>query len=150
MPKAKFKLAVAVYLVLIKNNKALLLRRFDTGYEDGNYSFPGGRLDGNESIKAAVKREAKEELGIDIDPGDIQTIHVMHRRANFPRIGFRERMGVFASAADWRGKIKNAEPNKCDDLNWFSLDDLPKNTVDYISFALDKIKKEIFYSEFGW
>ena len=34
----RFKLVVAVHLLLIENKKILLLRRFNTGYEDGNYS----------------------------------------------------------------------------------------------------------------
>lgn len=34
----RFKLVVAVHLILIKNGKILLLRRYNTGYEDGNYS----------------------------------------------------------------------------------------------------------------
>lgn len=34
----RFKLVVAVHLILIQNNQILLLRRYNTGYEDRNYS----------------------------------------------------------------------------------------------------------------
>ncbi len=33
-----FKLIPTSHLILLRSNKILLLRRFNTGYEDGNYS----------------------------------------------------------------------------------------------------------------
>ncbi|MFH0856765.1 MAG: NUDIX hydrolase, partial [bacterium] len=49
MPKERFKVIPAVYLFLEEDGKILLLRRFNTGYEDGNYAFVSGHLDGGES-----------------------------------------------------------------------------------------------------
>ena len=57
----RFKLVVAVHLILIENGKILLLRRYNTGYEDGNYSLVAGHIDGNESVIQAMQREALEE-----------------------------------------------------------------------------------------
>ena len=58
MKKEKFMLRCAVYLVLIKDGKILLLRRSNTGYWDGNYSMIAGHLDGDETIAHAMMREA--------------------------------------------------------------------------------------------
>ena len=58
--KAKrFTLLSAVHLVLIKDDKILLLRRKNTGYEDGKYSLVAGHLDGKESVTTAMIREAR-------------------------------------------------------------------------------------------
>ena len=48
----------AVHLILINKNKVLLLRRLNTGYEDGNYSLPAGHIDQAETATQAVIREA--------------------------------------------------------------------------------------------
>jgi hypothetical protein len=39
MEKTRHTNIPASYLILMKDNNVLLLRRFNTGYEDGNYSM---------------------------------------------------------------------------------------------------------------
>ncbi len=138
----------ASYLTLFKDNKILLLRRFNTGYEDGNYSMVAGRVDPNETFTQCVIREAEEEAGILLKPEDIEVAHVMHR--NSGSIENNERVDVFFIAEKWDGKIINKEPHKCNDLSWFDLNDIPENTIPYIKQAINKIKNKIHYSEHGW
>ncbi len=145
MQKERFKLVPTSFLVLIKDNRMLLLRRFNTGHMDGNYSMVAGHLDGNETFIQAVVREAKEEAGIEINPKDLQVVHVMHRKC--PN---EERVDIYFQAKKWKGEPKNLEPHKCDDLRWFELNKLPVNTVPYVRQAIDCILKKMFYSEFGW
>ena len=147
MKKLRFKVIPAVYLFLIKEDKVLLLRRFNTGYEDGNYSFPAGHIDGDESVTSAIIRETEEEIGVRLDPKDLSVVHVMHRRTESKD---NERMDIFLKALKWEGEIKNVEPHKCDDLSWFSVEDLPKNTIPYIKTAFENYRKNIYFSEFGW
>lgn len=54
MRDKRFTLRVAAYLILIKKNKVLLLRRFNTGWEDGNYTLISGHLEGQEAVKKAI------------------------------------------------------------------------------------------------
>lgn len=150
MPKQRFKLIPACYLVLFKDGRTLLSRRANTGYEDGNYSLVAGHLDGQETFRQAMVREAKEEAGIILNSSDLKVAHVMHRFAvpNVPAL--RERIDVFLKADEWEGEPQNMEPHKCDDLRWFSLGNLPKNVIPCIGQALECIKNNIFYSEFGF
>lgn len=137
----------ACYLVLVKDGKMLLSRRFNTGYEDGNYSFVAGHLNGNETFRQAMAREAKEEAGIVIDPEKLKIIHVMHR-AQENSTG--ERVDILMTIAEWVGEIKNNEPEKCDDLSWFLIDEIPDNVVPFLKQAINCVNKGIFYSEFGF
>lgn len=59
----RFKLVTAVHLILIEDKKILLQKRYNTGYEDGNYSIVAGHIDGNESVIKAMQREALKNKG---------------------------------------------------------------------------------------
>jgi 8-oxo-dGTP diphosphatase len=128
----RFKLVSAVDLLLIKDNKVLLSRRFNTGYEDGTYSLPAGHLDGGETVTQTTVREAKEEIGIVIDPKDLKVVHTMHRIT-----AQGERICFFLTTEKWQGEPTIMEPDKCDGLGWFDLDNLPSNTIPYIRFVID-------------
>lgn len=144
MDKKRFTMPVAVHLFLVKGTELLLLRRYNTGYEDGNYSVPAGHLDGNEEVIAGTIREAKEECGIDIDPADLQVAGVMHRRSSDERIDF------FLVTSRWSGEIINGEPDKCDELRWVDIDHLPVTTIPYVRQAIMNYKKGQWFDSFGW
>lgn len=146
----RFKLVVAVHLFLIKHGKVLLLRRFNTGYEDGNYSVPAGHIDGGESITTAMQREALEEIGLTIAKEDLEVIHVMHRNPLTDTGSTQERIEFFFSAKKFQGKPTIMESDKCDELQWADLDHLPTNVVPYIKAALEAVNHELIFSEFGW
>jgi len=145
MDPEKFKVIPTVYLILIKDNKILLSRRYNTGFHDGEYSFPAGHLDGNETLIQTMIREAKEEIGIDLNPETLKLVHVMHRKQPT-----EERVNFFFTAKNWQDEPKIMEPHKCDDLSWFPLDNLPDNVIHYIRQAINCVLTNKFYSEFGW
>jgi len=141
----RFKLIPAVYLLLRKEDKVLLLQRANTGYQDGKYSVVAGHMDGDELGTAAIIREAKEEAGIDLKPEDLKFVHLVHR---LNRETGDERMDVFYEAFNWSGEITNIEPYKCSDLSWFSLDALPENMIPLIRNVLNRVKGGEYYSEY--
>lgn len=56
----------AVYGVIVYGNKVLVVNTKSTG----KYSLPGGAVEAEETIEEGLKREIKEEIGIDIDIQD--------------------------------------------------------------------------------
>lgn len=142
MTKERFKIVPAVYLVLMKDGKILLSRRYNTGYFDNYYSFPAGHLDGEETFKQAMVREAKEEIGIDLVGEDLELIHTMNRK-----IPGNERADFFFTTKKWLGEPKIMELDKCDDLRWFELNNLPDKIVPYIKQAINSFLNNTNYSE---
>jgi mutator protein MutT len=138
----------ASYLFLEKENKILLLRRYNTKYEDGKYSMIAGHVDPGETFSQCIVREAKEEAGIFIAPEDITVAHIMQRNSQKPINN--ERIDVFFTVKKWTGEIQNKEPQKCDDLSWFDINNLPENTIPYIKHVITCISNNVFYSEYGW
>lgn len=141
----RFKLVVAVHLILIENGKILLLRRYNTGYEDGNYSVVAGHIDGNESVIRAMQREAREEAGIEIKEEDLEIVHVMHRRT--PN---RESMDYFLTCKNYDGKIAIMEKDKCDELAFYDLENLPNNLIPYVRKGIECYQNNIPFCVYGW
>lgn len=142
--RQRFGLVAAVHLFLLQNDRILLLRRFNTGYEDGNFSVPAGHLDGNEEVITAAIREAYEEVGVRIRPEAVEVVGVMHRRADDERVDF------FVAVRQWAGEITNFEPHKCDLLEWYALRDLPPNVIPYVRQAISNYQSGQWFDSFGW
>jgi 8-oxo-dGTP diphosphatase len=142
MPKHKLKMAV--HLFLFQEGKTLLQRRFNTGYEDGNYSVVAGHVDPGETATMAMIRESAEEAGISILENDLNMVHMMHRKSD------EERIDLFFIADKWEGTPKIMEINKCDELEWYDLEDLPTNIIPYVRSGLKQVHKKNSFSEFGW
>jgi ADP-ribose pyrophosphatase YjhB (NUDIX family) len=53
-------------IILNEKNEVLLARRSQWPYV-GHWDFPGGHIYVNEKVKDCAKREAKEELGVDVE-----------------------------------------------------------------------------------
>ena len=147
MAKERFKIPVFVALILRKNEKILLIRRSNTGSGDGFYSCAGGGVDGDEPITQAMIREADEELGIKLKKENLKIVHIVHSKK---RQDANENVGFFLEATEWEGELRNMEPHKHDDVSWFCLNDLPKNTFPRLIHVIKMVDKKIFYSEYGW
>jgi len=126
---------------------ALLLRRINTGWRDGEYTLPSGHIDGDETARKAAIRESEEEVGVKVDINDLKFTHVVHRRGDE---GDHERVDFFFEVEKFKGELHNREPEKCDDLSWFPIAKLPKNTVPVVKQALEKISAGEAYSELNF
>jgi len=127
------KYLVAVHAFFIdKNDKILLSKRQNTSYMDDWYSVPAGHVEAMEPVDLAMKREIVEEIGLKVELKEPQ--HIMQRLS--PN---NERIDYFYVIRQWQGEISNQEPEKCSELAWFNLSELPTNTIPYIRKALEEV-----------
>ncbi|HET6502826.1 MAG TPA: NUDIX domain-containing protein [Amycolatopsis sp.] len=139
---------VDVHVVLLDDHgRVLLSRRRDPDPRfDGLWHLPSGKLDAGESVLEATVREADEEIGVHLDPADLRHVHTIHING----MGREPRLGLFFVARRWAGEPANREPHKCYGLDWFPLDDLPKDIIGYPAAGLDAYRAGRTFSVRGW
>ena len=103
---------VDVFLLLTAGDRILLALRQGTAYADGYWNLPSGKLELGENAVSAVRRETREEVGIDLPASDLTMAATLHHRnrSEQGRIGL-----VFCARwdADGISAPTNAEPAKC-------------------------------------
>lgn len=141
----RYQVYLAVYLAIRQSGNILLLERQNTGFRDGEFSLVSGHVEDEESAEQAAIREAKEEASIDISPEKLTPVHVMHRNDTE-----REYIDVYYEVEDWDGTIENGEPEFCSELEFYSVTDLPENTIPYVEEAIQHIADDRPFEERGW
>ena len=140
----RYKSKIVVDLLLKRKNEnnkeeILLSLRENTGYRDGYYDLPGGHVDENEDLFAAMIREAKEEIGIYIFREDMKVVHIYHH--------FRKGMLKFAFCVNkYEGILINNEPEKCKELKWFEVEKLPENIIPKIREEILNVENGVLYN----
>lgn len=133
----------SIYLI-IKNEegKVLLQRRQGTNLWPGFLALPAGHIDKGENTYEAAIREAKEELGIDISQNDIIDTFVVNRRNK----SLPPYYDVYFEVKDYQGIIQIMEPEKCSELIWGDINQLPEDMIDFEKEALINNQKGIKFS----
>ncbi|PPJ23134.1 NUDIX hydrolase [Nocardia nova] len=140
----RHKVTGDAHLVLRRGNEVLFGQRQNTGFEDGAWHLPSGHLEADESVIDALIREAEEEIGVTIAPGDVHFSHIMHNSSSGGRMAF------FFTVRTWQGEPTNREPEKCSALEWFAADTLPDHMIDYCRVAMEHIAHGRSFSVYGW
>lgn len=137
----RYQTKAAVFLILTRTEngktEVLLQERCNTGYMDGKYDTScSGHIERGESLLTATVREAKEELGIDINEDDLNLVAVIHPyEENY--------INMFFTTKKYTGTPKIMEPNKCSNLKWFNINTLPENIVVRVKKVIENMHKGI-------
>ncbi|BEL12980.1 hypothetical protein Q0Z83_111710 [Actinoplanes sichuanensis] len=128
---------VDVFLMFTDGDRILLALREGTGYRDGWWNVPSGKLEHDEDALTGVRREAFEEIGVRFTGDEPRFAGVVHHRN--PEGQGRVAL-IFAAEFDAsrHGEPVNREPHKCADIRWWPLtDELPPNTVPYTAAGIE-------------
>lgn len=141
MEKEKF--LSSVYLIIRNEEKQVLLqRRQGTKLWPGFLALPAGHVDEGENAYDAVIREAKEELGIEISINNIIDTFVVNRR-NKSLLPYYD---VYFEIDNYTGELKINEPEKCSELVWSDINNLPEDMIDFEIEAIKNNQKGVKFS----
>jgi len=132
MKPGKDFIGVGCGAIIINNrNEVLLLKRSSISRtEPSTWSRPGGQVEYGENAEEAVKREIKEELGIDIEVVRfLEMTQTIEDGKHWIALGFLAR--------HVSGTPRNVEPDKHDEVKWFPLSMLPENLNSYTRNAIN-------------
>ncbi|WP_307805394.1 NUDIX domain-containing protein [Streptomyces spirodelae] len=139
---------VGVHLYLQDEHGRILLglRHPDSAYAPATWHFWAGHCE-REAVVACLVREAKEEAGLLIDPGDVGFMHLVHL-IDSPRA--LPRIQLVFRARSWSGTPEVNEPDRCVEWRWWQPQNLPAVVVPYTRTAIDGILARRPYSQVGW
>lgn len=111
-------------LVILRHNDMVLLGKRKGSHGNGEWSFPGGHLEINETIEECGKREVFEETGINI-------IHTSIIDNEYTNDIFEEEKKHYITLyqkynLDELIIPELLEPEKCFEWGWFNINNLPK------------------------
>ena len=133
---------VGVGLVIIENGNTLLAKR-KGAHAQGFWGSCGGHLETGETVESALKREAKEELGIDIEIVKfLCCINMVKHGKHYVDLTFLAKIK--------NGRPKIMEPEKVESIEWHPIEGLPENVFEPVKFGIESYRTgKVFYEVIG-
>tara|TARA_R110000850_G_scaffold161207_1_gene285632 strand:+ start:23754 stop:24158 length:405 start_codon:yes stop_codon:yes gene_type:complete len=75
------RIHVAAAVILAADQRILIARRHENKHQGGLWEFPGGKVESDETVAAALHRELREELAISVQSAE-PFIEVQHDYAD--------------------------------------------------------------------
>jgi 8-oxo-dGTP diphosphatase len=112
---------IGVGAVIVEADRVLLIRR-GTAPLLGEWSLPGGVLECGETLREAVVREAREETGLMVEPGEMLGVYERVIRDDEKRVRYHYVLIDFLCRSSG-GDLKAG--SDAADVRWFTRNELP-------------------------
>ncbi|MCM3748099.1 NUDIX domain-containing protein [Paenibacillus pasadenensis] len=115
-------------VVIVNNNRQILLVK----YQDGAWGIPGGLMELGESVEDCIRREAKEEININLGP--LQLLGVYSGKELYAKLkNGHEYYNVVVGylCTEYTGELK-ADGDEVVEAKFYSLTELPESTQPFI------------------
>ena len=137
----------AVFPIILREvggrTEILLHRRQNTGFMDGLWDISAsGHVDEGETATQTVVRECMEEIGITVRAEDVKFAHLSHRFSP-DRVYY----DIYFAVQEYSGTPRIMEPDKCSELAWFDIENLPADIIALRKTDIQNYKNAIPYSE---
>lgn len=136
------KVGIGVYILNDKGELLLLKRKGAHG--EGTWSPPGGHLEMGESFEECAIRETKEETNLEIT--NLEVVGLTN-----DIFSDRHYITIAMKAKRFKGALQIMEADRCEQIDWFPLDHLPKPLFlplnNFLKENLAKLKTKSFIDE---
>jgi len=126
---------VGVGAIIIENARVLLVKRAHPPIQ-GQWSIPGGVLEVGELVREAAVREAREETGLIVVPGDLLGVYDRILRNSEQRVQYHYVLVDFL-CRPVGGELLAA--SDAAEVRWFTPEELP--ALNLAADTLDVIRK---------
>lgn len=134
-------------LLVNEKDEYFLLKRANTGWEDGTFTVPSGHIEYMEPPRKAAIRELVEEAGVTAAEEDLIFTHVIFNKSSDGTD--TERVSIFFKLTKYEGTPYLAEPEKASEAGWYHKDSLPvlAKTLDVAMplFNSGQMYSELYY-----
>jgi 8-oxo-dGTP diphosphatase len=117
MHKPNPRIGTAVFIV---NDGKVLVGRRQGVHGAGSWCPPGGHLEHGETWEECVRRETREEAGIEIR--NVRFVGAVNTVSEEWETHY---VTIFMQADYLSGEVTNCEPHKCDGWEWVKWEDIP-------------------------
>lgn len=138
---------VVIFTIIDDKLKLLLIKRGTKPFR-GRWAFPGGRVEINEPLEEAARRELKEETGV--EKLYMEQLYTFGDPFRDPR-GRVVSVAYLALIGDKKPKLK--PDTDAQEASWFSVKSLPKLAFDHdkiISYALKRLRWKLEYTNIAY
>jgi 8-oxo-dGTP diphosphatase len=132
---------VGVGAVIIEHDRVVLVKRAHPPIQ-GQWSIPGGALEVGELVRDAAIREAREETGLIVEPGDLLGVYDRVLRDAEGRVQYHYVLIDFL-CRPVGGELHAA--SDAAEVRWFTREELPalklaEDTLDVIRKGFEKLE----------
>ena len=117
---------VGVGAIIVEGNRILLVKRASEPNK-GMWSVPGGLVRAGEKLEEALKREVKEETGLEIEVGDLGFVS--------EEIIRKDDLKYHYVIIDFLAEVKGGElkaGSDAEDAKWVKLDEVGEDVVEFV------------------
>lgn len=124
--------------LVFRDGKLLITQRYPDSHCGGLWEFPGGKRERSETFEECLRRELREELGIEVQVGEL----VEALQHDYPD------KSVFLKFFRCRWLEHEPRPLHCHDLAWVTRAEIPNYTFPAADARLlQKLQQDEFWRE---